>query len=372
MRRVALATLRHDALRSALLVLGLATAWALVAVQLGLRRGFELSSSAIPAHAGGDLWITARGVRVVDDGEPVARSDASSLGDGCAKDARPLIVDYNQARRADGSLVTVQILAADGASGAVPWGVAAGDPSALSEARAVGVDLADTEKLGLPADPLGATLELRSGAQLTVRVVTRGARSFTQTPYLFTSTATARSVLALPEDAATFWILDRPEEACASKIETDAAAAKLGAVRRTALEETTRAHWVESSGIGSLLWVGTLMAAIVGGAAMLLSTATLVRTHTKEIATVRALGASRREIASFVAWQVGVVSVAAGTLALGLATALSSALRSTGLTVVVGPSSWIAGGALAALTTLLASAFGARVLARLDPRQVIE
>ena len=186
MRRVALATLRHDALRSSLLVAGLATAWSLVTVQLGLRRGFELSSRAILDHAGGDVWIAAPGVKVIDDGEPVAAASVTDVAHPCIVGRRPIIVDYTQARRPDGSLVTVQVVGVDAASrGRVPWAVAAGEREELERSAAAGIDEADAGKLGLARDGMGQEIRLRSGAVLRVGVVSRGARNFTQTPYLF-------------------------------------------------------------------------------------------------------------------------------------------------------------------------------------------
>ena len=114
------------------------------------------------------------------------------------------------------------------------------------------------------------------------------------------------------------------------------------------------------------------MAAVVGAAALLQSTMTLVRTHAREIATVRALGARRGELAAFVAWQVGIVSLFATAIALGLAAGLSAMLESTGLTVVVDLRSALVGVGIAVVSTALAAFVGARVLGRIDPREVLE
>ena len=127
MRRVALATLRHDLVRTVLLVAGLASAWALVTVQLGLRRGFELASRGLLDHVGGDVWVSARGVKVIDDAEPVLASVLPVSLDPCVLRRRPLVVDFAQVRLSDGSLVTVQIVGVDPASrDRVPWSVLAG------------------------------------------------------------------------------------------------------------------------------------------------------------------------------------------------------------------------------------------------------
>lgn len=369
MRRVAIATLRHDALRTSLLVIGLATAWALVTVQLGLRRGFELASRALLDHAGGEVWVVAHGVKVIDDGEPVAPVAYHP----CIARQRPIIVDYTQARRSDGSLVTMQVVGVDQASRArIPWGVVAGAREALEVPGAAGIDAADAAKLGLTGDGRGQELRLRTGATLRVAVVTRDARNFTQTPYLFVDLRTARQILSLPDDAATFWALDLRDAPCAGEVAARIRTAKLDAPLREELARSTSAHWIDGSGIGALLTAGSLMAALVAAAALLQGTLTLVRTHQREIATVRALGARRRELGSFVAWQVGIVSLLATALALGLASGLSVLLRSAGLSVMVDLRSWLVGLGIAVVSTTLAAMVGARVLGRLDPREVLE
>lgn len=373
MRRVALATLRHDALRSSLLVVGLATAWGLVTVQLGLRRGFELSSRAILDHAGGEVWVVARGVKVIDDGEPVPAASLADLVHPCVTAKRPIIVDYTQVRRPDRSLVTVQIVGVDAASrDRIPWAVVAGKPDAIGRDSVAGIDAADAEKLGLKSDGMGQEIRLRGGAVLRVDVVSRGARNFTQTPYLFIDVATARRILSFPDDAATFWALDLRDAGCAAEVADELRGDAVDAPTRSELARSTTAHWIDGSGIGALLTAGSLMAALVGAAALLQSTMTLVRTHTREIATVRALGARRGELAAFVAWQVGVVSILATVIGLGLAFGVSEALESTGLSVVVDLRSCLVGLCIAFISTALAAIVGGRVLGRVDPREVLE
>jgi putative ABC transport system permease protein len=373
MRRVAIATLWHDAFRSLLLVVGLATAWGLVTVQIGLRRGFELSSRAILDHAGGDVWVVARGVKVIDDGEPVPAGSLADVVHPCITGKRPIIVDYTQVRRPDRSLVTVQIVGVDAAShDRIPWAVVAGKPEEIERDGIAGIDAADAEKLGLTSDGMGQEIHLRSGVVLRVNVVSRGARNFTQTPYLFIDVRTARQILSLPDDAATFWALDLREAGCAAEVSGKLRSDTLDAPTRGELALSTTTHWIDGSGIGALLTAGSFMAALVGAAALLQSTMTLVRTHTREIATVRALGARRGELAAFVAWQVGIVSILATVIGLGLAFGVSEVLQSTGLSVVVDLRSCLVGLCIAVLSTALAAIVGGRVLGRIDPREVLE
>jgi hypothetical protein len=371
MRRVALATLAHDWLRTVMLIVGLGAAWALITVQLGLRRGFEASSRAIVDHVGGDVWVGARGARVVDDGEPVVLSTLGAM-EACVTRRRPAIVDYAQARRPDGSLVTVQIVGVDEASrSSVPWGLAAGQRTSLAEQGAAAIDVADAEKLGLAGDGMDRALELRTGQKLHVVAVTRGARSFTQTPLVFVDVQTARAVLSLPDDTATFWVHDTAGPSCHDRL-VASLGGRFATSTREELAEGTAAHWIGGSGIGALLAAGSLMAALVGSAALLQSTVTIVRTYQRELATIRALGARRSELAAFLGWQVGAVSVLATLLALVVASAVSNGLRSSGLVVVVDGWSGLGGLGVAVASTALAAVVGGRVLSAIDPRKVLE
>jgi hypothetical protein len=363
-RRIALATLAHDGLRTAMLVLGLAAAWALVIVQLGLRRGFELSSRAIPDHVGGEVWLAAAGVKVVDDGEPIA---APGIDPTCAAPPRPVVVDYTQARRQDGSLATVQVVAVDAASRErVPWGVVTGDPAALEQPRTVAIDAGDAGKLGLTDAVPGARVRLRNGAELRVVAVTRDVTAFTQTPYLFVSLATAHELLGMEPGAATFWVLD--DASCSPR----ELARHLRVVKRDDLARSTTSHWIDGSGIGALLAAGSLIAGAVGAAVFLQNVITMIRSHAAELATIRALGALRSELVQFVAWQVGTVALTATVLAQLGALALSRALRSSGLAVVVDARTWLVAIALAVASTALAALLSGRILTRLDPREVLE
>lgn len=373
MRRVALATLRHDLVRTVLLVAGLASAWALVTVQLGLRRGFELASRGLLDHVGGDVWVSARGVKVIDDAEPVLASVLPVSLDPCVLRRRPLVVDFAQVRLSDGSLVTVQIVGVDPASrDRVPWSVLAGVRGEIDSAGLVGIDAADVSRLELKGQGMGQELRLRTGVPLRVGVVSRGARNFTQTPYVFVDIETARRVLGLPSDGASFWVLDLRDPSCAPAVSRSIQGPSLAAPTREELALSTTRARIDGSGIGLLLTVGSLMAGAVGAAALLQSTMTLVRTHLREIATIRALGARRSELAVFVAWQAGIVSVLAAVLALALASALAKLLEGAGLSVVVDAWSWAVGLGIALTSTITAALVGARLLGRVDPREVLE
>ena len=66
MRRIAIRSLLFDRGKLIAALLGVALATTLAFVQIGLYRGFQVSSSAVIDHFGGDLWVIPTGLEVLD------------------------------------------------------------------------------------------------------------------------------------------------------------------------------------------------------------------------------------------------------------------------------------------------------------------
>ena len=98
--------------------------------------------------------------------------------------------------------VVVGTDAADGAL--VPWNLVSGSVEALNLPDAVAVDRSYFKDLGI--EGLNSTAEVR-GSRVRVTALTHGIRSFTTTPYIFTTLARGRSILKMPPDAATFYLV---------------------------------------------------------------------------------------------------------------------------------------------------------------------
>jgi putative ABC transport system permease protein len=204
-----------------------------------------------------------------------------------------------------------------------------------------------------------------------VAVVSRGVRSGSTLPFVFASDETARRIARLPRGSASFWVLDLERPSCAASVAgTLAALPGLDAAPREALVESTRRYWLATTGVGASLGFVALMGLVVGGVVVGQTLFTMVRDHERELATLRALGARRLELAGFVAWQAALLG--AGGVALGvlLSAGLRQLARGTKLTIVLPPSTALLGTAALALMCLLASALAARRAMTIDPAEV--
>ena len=114
----------------------------------------------------------------------------------------PLVTAFTDWRKPTGGSTLVVVIGADYEDGGLaPWNIVEGDVSGLGVRDAVIVDKTYLEELGLKG--VGDTAQVGSSR---VRVVglTEGIRSFTVTPFVFTTLNRARSLIDMPTDNITY------------------------------------------------------------------------------------------------------------------------------------------------------------------------
>ena len=338
MRRVALLSLLHDKGKLAAAVAGVAFAGMLVLTQSGIYQGFRVTSSTLIEHVGGDLWITGRGCPVLDNGEPLSagvRMLARS-NPGVAR-VRPLVFSFMHARKRGGGVEYVQVVGTDATPGRlVPWTFESGLPGDIQGSR-VALDRSDLRKLELPERPLGAALEV-GDETLTVAAVTEGIHGFTLSPYIFTEATTARRVLGMTEEQATYWIVDLADPSAAAEVKRRVEEhPELTVWTRAEFARATEDYWVNGSGAGTALAVSALLGVIVGIVIVSQTLYTLTTEHLRELATFKAIGATGAELASFVTVQAGFLALVGGGLGVVLAFLGKGVVSGAGLTVVLSP-----------------------------------
>lgn len=320
MRRIALWSLTFDIGKLVTSVLGVAIAAALLLAQIGIYEGMKSASSRIIRHFGGDVWVMARGVNVIDNAEAIsAGARPLVLAHPCVDEAHALIHSMTFARRPDGSYAAVVLVGTEPRSAApyFPWRMVSGLPGDLSQPMAVTVDRLDAGKLGLPPDPMGARFELY-GQNAHVVGVTRGIRSIMVMPYLFTSISNTRTALGLTDGQVSHWVLDLDDPACASDvIAWIERHPDLQALTTRDWADRTEDYWIRESGAGSMLGLTALLGLVVGVVIVGQTLYSLTQQHFKELAMLRVIGANARELVGFVAWQVLVIGTSgavSGTL----------------------------------------------------------
>ncbi|MBI3724110.1 hypothetical protein HY251_09185 [bacterium] len=373
MRRIALLSLFHDKGKLVASLAGVAFAAVLVLTQAGLYMGFRETSSTLVHHLGGDLWITGKGSPVVDNGEPLSAAVRMiARSHPAVARVRALCFSFAEARKKGGGIEYVELVGVEPGEPLVPWTYVRGLPLDLDGPSRVVVDRSDLAKLELPGEPVGSSLDV-NGETLHVAGVTEGIHGFTLSPYFFVRIDTARRILKMSEDQATYWIVDLADKSAAEsvkrRIEQES---ELQVWRREDFESATEDYWVSGSGAGTALALSAILGVVVGTVIVSQTLYGLTKEHLKELATLKAIGAAGCELARFVTIQaafLGIVGGAAGTL---LSYGMRQAIAWGGLTVVLSPGVLALGAGTIAAICVVASIGSVRTVLNVEAARVFQ
>lgn len=365
--------LSHDRARFVVTLVGVLFAVLLMGVELGLLLGFARTTSGLVDHTAADLWVTPAGTTNVDIAgrlDEQHRFEALAVPGVAAVDR--LMMQFAFWRKPDGGTESVSIVGFSLASGqGRPWNLVEGRLEDLQQDDAVIIDRLYAGKLGVTA--LGQTVEINNRRARVVGF-TAGIRTFTQSPYVFTTHRNAQHFTFFRPDQTTYLLVTLARGADAARAR-DALQARLGRVDVWFAADFARAaqrYWLITTGAGSALLLAALLGLIVG---IVIVGQTLYATtvdRLPEYATLRAMGAPNRYLYHVILKQAAISAVfgfAGGMLLVGLVV-----VASAGSTVAVAMPPSLIG--VLALLTLCMCALGAlisiRRVTRIDPTSVFQ
>lgn len=374
MYRIAIRSLLHHKDKFAAALAGVTFAAMMVFVQGGVYIGFLDAAAGLVTRIGGDLWIAPRGTSAVDLSENMSPEVGLWVrSQPCVRRARPVFIGFVQYRyhtaegpKHNGGLVVAAEPADD--EHLLPWSTVQGLPDDLRGPLRISVDEADLARLGLEERAIGETMEL-NGTSVKVAAVTRGIRSFTTAPIIFTGIRELEHVLGAPRDSARFWVADLHHPGCAAevarRIEThdDLQAFSTAEFRRRSEDQ-----WIGNSGVGALLGFSAFLGFLVGAVIVAQTLFHITMDHIKELGTLKALGGSNVELLSFVGWQAAFLA-GSGSL-LGLALARAIAFTSHALVIELSPAVILVGTGVIVLMCTIACAASVRKVFSLEPAEV--
>jgi putative ABC transport system permease protein len=294
------------------------------------------------------------------------------LSHPCVADVRAVIYGFTFIQKPSGTRSTALIVAVEPRPGRdVPWAIAGGTIADLDQPLRISVDRTDLHKLELPADALGTTFEVR-GRQVIVAAITDGIRSFTLSPYFFTSMTNGRRLLDLGENQAMYYAVDLADRGCtAVVVDWMKGQPDVRLLETAQWIKKTEDYWVGGSGAGMVLAFTAVLGLIVGGVIVGQTLYSMTKEHLLELATLKALGARPGELAGFVLWQVTFLGTIGGAAGFAVALALKRLLAQAGLTVVLSPYTVGLGCAATLAMCLLASITSLRAVFKVETAQVL-
>ena len=335
---LAFRNLFHDRVRLAVTLVGILFSIVLVAVQLGLYLGASKMITANIDRANADLWITIFGAKSFEDGGMLLtpRERHAALATPGVKAVIPLVVRFAEWRKPEGGSTRVVIVGTDAEDGALaPWDLVKGSWEDIKAPEAVAVDQTYLNELGIKG--VGDTAQIATG-RVRVRALTDGIRSFTQSPYTYTTLNRARALFG-EGDGTTFYLVQLEPGANVDKVRQDLERRLEGAEVLTKQEFRDRSlkQWLFRTGAGVALIGGALLGSLVGTVIVAQTLYSSTKDHLSEFATLRALGSSAGYIHQVILAQAGISAVIGYLLGISIALAILVLSKDTALPLVMTP-----------------------------------
>src|SRR5215831_1311133 len=204
--RLASRNLFHDRLRFVATIVGIIFSIVLVTVQMGLYVGFRRMVTTMIDHSPADLWIMPTGTKCFEDPSLLDdRQRFRALAVNGVAEVAPVVIGYAQWRLPSGTTTPVFVVGSDLQQlGLPPWNLVAGRMEDLSVPGAVAIDQTYFARLGV--NSTGESAEIRD-QKVQVAAVTKGIRSFTTTPYVFTDVDRARGYTGTSPNKASYLLV---------------------------------------------------------------------------------------------------------------------------------------------------------------------
>jgi putative ABC transport system permease protein len=335
--KLAIRNLFHDRARFLVTLVGILFAVLLVAVQLGMFFGARQMITAMIEHAKGDIWIGAYGAESIEQGLLLSgRERFTALSVPGVQSVTPLVVSFAEWRKPDSGTAHVVVIGSDKEEESLaPWNIVEGRAFSASPDGVI-VDRTYRKALGISGMNDVAEIE---GQRVRVEGLSSGIRSFTTSPYVFTSSAKAHALTGVPADQANFYLLKLAPGVNAAAVKRELAS-RLHNVFIFTKEEFRQQnieYWLFGTGAGAALLGGAVLGLIVGTVIVAQTLYSSTKDHLTEFATLRALGSSAIYIHKVILTQAAVSAFLGYALGAALSLVISSFSNETALPMVFTP-----------------------------------
>jgi putative ABC transport system permease protein len=369
--RIASRNLFQDRIRFIATVIGIVFSIVLITIQMGLFLSFQRMVTTMIDHTTADLWIVPFGTKCFENPAWLDAHDrALALSVEGVTQAVPVVVGFTGWTVPAGGTTPVFIIGSETSpAGLSPWNVVQGNLAALSAVHAVAVDRTYFERLGITG--IGDSTEIRE-QRAEVKAITSGIRSFTTTPYVFTSLDRAQAYMGTAPNRVSYFLVHVSPGTDIDGVRKRLLATLAHAEILTPDEFRSRsqAFWLFGTGAGAALFAGALLGAIVGTVIVAQTLYSSTKDHLIEFATLRAIGSSGIYIHKVIVCQALLSAAIGFFLAASVSFVVVEATAETALPILMTPTLTLG---LFLLTVLMCvvSAIAAIVkVVRLDPARV--
>jgi putative ABC transport system permease protein len=169
--------------------------------------------------------------------------------------------------------------------------------------------------------------------------ITNGIRSFTTTPYVFTTLDRAQSYVATPANKVSYLLVHVASDTDIDNVRRRllASMSKVEILTPDEFRSRSSAFWLFGTGAGAALFAGALLGAIVGTVIVAQTLYSSTKDHLSEFATLRAIGSSSVYIHKVIICQALLSAVIGFSLAAGIGLIIVKSTAETALPIVMTP-----------------------------------
>jgi putative ABC transport system permease protein len=363
----------HDKVRLTVTLTGIVFSVVLIVVQIGLFLGFTTATSNLIDHSGADLWITSKNVPYVEQGVAFSERKLNQVRavPGVA-DAQKIIAHWTQWKRHDGGEESVQIVGINVDDPLErPWNLVEGRVEDLKSPDAVILDELYKQKLGVAR--VGEVFEI-GGYRARVVGFTRGIRSFTTSPYVFTSFKNAQDYTNLREDQTLFILVKVAHGADIQRVRRDLLdhVKDVDVLTNAEFGHMTTFYWMFTTGAGVAVLIAAVLGLIVGFVVVAQTIYATTMDHIREFGTLKAMGAPNSYVYKVIMKQAAISAVIGYVLGMIVSVFVVQGSQKGGAAILM-PPPMAAGMFFLTLTMCIGAALvSINKVTRIDPAMVFK
>ncbi len=370
---VAVKTLVADRGKLFTALVGVVFSIVLVNVQGGLFLGLLQKAGMLVDYGEADIWVGHRRIHNVDFPRDIPRRWVHRVrAVPGVKSAQPYLLGFTEMTLPRGGFETVLVVGVERASRlGDAWNFLDGNRHSILENDGIVVDVCEADKLDDPA--VG---ELREVGRRRARVVarTQGIMNFLVTPYIFTTYDRALQYLKRPADRCSYILVQLQPGADARAVcaGIKQRLPEVEAFPKRAYSRISVNFWLTRTGLGISFGAATLLGLFVGLVMVAQTLYALVLDRLPEYGTLKAIGATERQVFSLLVTQAVVMATLGSVLGL-LAVALMQHRFSTPKAPIVVPW-WLSLGscALVLVICLVSALLPYLRVRKVDPVMVVQ
>ncbi len=363
----------HDKVRLTVTLTGIVFSVVLIVVQLGLFLGFTTATSNLIDHSGADLWITSKNVPYVEQGVAFSERKLNQVravpGVG---EAQKLIARWTQWKRHDGGQDSVQIVGIN-VEGTMerPWNLVQGSIDDLKSPDAVILDELYKQKLGVTG--VGELFEI-GGHRARVVGFTRGIRSFTTSPYVFTSFKNAQDFANLREDQTMFILVKVAPRASIDQVRHDLLqhVKDVEVFSTSEFSRMTTFYWMFTTGAGVAVLIAAVLGLVVGFVVVAQTIYATTVDHIREFGTLKAMGAPNSYVYKVIMKQAAIAAVMGYALGMMVSVFVVNGSQKGGAAILMPPQMAAGMFFLTLLMCVGAALVSINKVTRIDPAMVFK